>query len=136
MFIIARNALPQVAAGRAHRFDFSVLGIQLLQGAAARQRSGFPHAPERNFRFAQSNPSHRQRLGDHPRECDARWSLCRLGWALANNSNLNCRPAGRSWTCNALAPFFDGLRVLSRHGIYRYFFPEALQGPEAGPLSA
>ena len=54
MFIIARNALPQVAAGRAHRFDFSVLGIQLLQGAAARQRSGFPHAPERNFRFAQS----------------------------------------------------------------------------------
>jgi hypothetical protein len=37
---------------------------------------------------------------------------------VANNSNLNCRPLGRSWTCYALlAPFSDGLRVLSRHGI-------------------
>jgi hypothetical protein len=50
----ATHALPEVTCSRAHRFDFSVLGIQFLQSATAHQLSVFPDAPEGNVRFAQS----------------------------------------------------------------------------------
>jgi hypothetical protein len=45
---------------------------------------------------------------------------------VANNSNLNCRQSGSSWTCNALEPFSDRLRVLSKQAYWRSGLREQL----------